>query len=841
MSRLFLLILNMSIIGSILLVIVLLLRIVLKRLPKRFFCILWMVAAVRMMLPFSLPQLMGLLQSPDETQQPMAVSEPTNELQHNSNVSPEKMDMSEANDEERNLVSQSSGQNSAVNVNSQTNTPSSAAWSEKIDSVETANSISVSDRQTEKIVRTLPVERNILEIVSFVWLIGAVILAVYAIISCLRLEHTVRKAVREENHIYVSSDINTPFILGLFRPRIYLPQMLSMQEREIILAHEKSHISHLDYVSKPLAFFVLMLHWFNPVVWVSYFMFCRDVEIACDERVLAKMGKEHKKAYASVLLQCSVPRRLAVLTPTAFGETAVKERIREILSYSKPSAAVTILCGVLILTMTAAACTGRSPVSMEENNTRASGVTHSPDQEPKILTEYEQKLANLQNEMYEPPLGVHYEPEENPDRESDKVILDIVDWLTEMCSADSDSEKQKQLYDEIFWKKDGDSPYRQIIMKLLFFNGNTPEPEDETTKQHQIDKFTNKIKAMLPELRQSNADAAEEQLIHMAVETTLKKAAHGDNPYFGEIYGYLEGVLLGKIDPESPRITLQQVLDIIEHSSHQTAEKSMYIYFSLRSLQKYPDIDFTGSGVYGHTVFYLAGKNEYITMVKGYGGFTSVTFSKTNDGVTYSEVLFDEIINRDSVWDFVSAKENGEEQTEKPINKTEPSPDAVGLLKFSSRYAADTMVEGIRDRYPAITQEQLDKVLILYDIAMPYSGNYAYQISIATGETDPSVPKLTLKDVQRIIKEASDTQDDNMDIDGYCIVKGKSYNVMKGIYQVQYYPDWINNEFYEYWLDGNSRKSRTEEIVMDVVASKIVYNRYNTEGKLIYTETLLNQ
>lgn len=138
-------------------------------------------------------------------------------------------------------------------------------------------------------------------------------------------------------NIYICDKVETPFILGLFRPRIYLPSAMEDSDKEYVIAHEKAHLKRLDHLWKPLGFLLLTVYWFNPVLWVAYILLCRDIELACDERVIHDMGAEDKKAYSAALLNCSIPRRMIAACPLAFGEVGVKQRIKSVLHYKKPA------------------------------------------------------------------------------------------------------------------------------------------------------------------------------------------------------------------------------------------------------------------------------------------------------------------------------------------------------------------------------------------------------------------------------------------------------------------------------------------------------------------------
>ena len=189
------------------------------------------------------------------------------------------------------------------------------------------------------------------------WLVGMAGMLLYALVGYIRLRRQVREAVRETDGCWVCDRVDTPFILGVFRPRIYPPPDLSAQERVFVVAHERAHLRRGDHIWKPLGFLLLAVYWFQPLLWVGYRFFCRDLELACDERVLRTLGAESKKPYAAALIRCSAPRRGTAACPLAFGETGVKARIQAILHWKKPAvilgivaAAVGVAAAVCLLT-----------------------------------------------------------------------------------------------------------------------------------------------------------------------------------------------------------------------------------------------------------------------------------------------------------------------------------------------------------------------------------------------------------------------------------------------------------------------------------------------------------
>lgn len=174
-------------------------------------------------------------------------------------------------------------------------------------------------------------------LLAVIWLLGVVGMCVYACISQGRLRQKIKTAIPLEKNLYESENLDYPFVLGVMRPRIYLPTHLSRQERSSVMAHERAHIRRGDHWWKPLGFFVLAVHWFNPVVWLGYVLFCRDLELACDESVIRSMGRQERADYSQALLTYSAGSKGRVVTPLAFGEVGVQRRIREILLYQRPT------------------------------------------------------------------------------------------------------------------------------------------------------------------------------------------------------------------------------------------------------------------------------------------------------------------------------------------------------------------------------------------------------------------------------------------------------------------------------------------------------------------------
>ena len=309
MAAVFLKLLNLSISASWLVLAVLVLRLVSKRSPKWVNVLLWGIVALRLVLPFSIESALSLIPSA-ETVSPAAVQF----------------------DPAPTITSGVSVIDNAVNP----------SLSEHFSAVPTAS------------VNPLYVWT---EIAGWVWLIGLGAMLLYALVSYLRLRRRVSVSLPVQDHIYLCDAISSPFILGVVKPRIYLPSGLDEVQRQNVLSHERAHLARRDHWWKPLGFALLAVYWFNPVLWLAYTLLCRDIELACDERVIRTMDESAVKTYSTVLLACSMPRKAVITCPLAFGEVGVKERVRNALRYKKPAfwvvaASVTVCVVVAVCFLT---------------------------------------------------------------------------------------------------------------------------------------------------------------------------------------------------------------------------------------------------------------------------------------------------------------------------------------------------------------------------------------------------------------------------------------------------------------------------------------------------------
>lgn len=201
---------------------------------------------------------------------------------------------------------------------------------------------------------------------GMIWCIGMVLMLLYVVVSSLRIHRMVREAVCCKGNIYLCDAVKSPFILGLISPRIYLPSGLAEEEMHYIVAHEEAHLRRKDYWWKPLGYLLLSIYWFQPLCWVAYILLCKDIELACDEKVIRNLTFSEKKDYSKVLVACGQQRKVVMACPLAFGEVGVKERVKSVLHYKKPT--FWILIVAILTCIIIAACFLTNPPKESENS-----------------------------------------------------------------------------------------------------------------------------------------------------------------------------------------------------------------------------------------------------------------------------------------------------------------------------------------------------------------------------------------------------------------------------------------------------------------------------------------
>lgn len=379
--------LNMSITASVLAIVVILFRIILKKIPRKYICILWAFVALRLLCPISIPSSLSAY-----------------------NVLDTEMD--------------TTGQINYFHYN------------EKKEKPELMFDLPVlvkDDMSPHSITITTHTSDLYLPTVLYIWMFGLAVMLVYAGISYLKLKKRTLAAVLCKDKIYVCEDIPSPCILGIIQPRIYLPSGLDENTKKNVIAHEQSHLKRHDHWWKPLGYIFLCIHWFNPVLWLAYILFCRDIETACDEKAVAGMDREHIAEYAAAMLSCAVQHRWILTCPLAFGETDVKGRVKNVLNYKKPTfriifIAIAVCIGIAVCFLTNPQ-KGLSVKKLLDNGYRVT-ATNGQNEVLKMILSNDERIsffqldACLNNEQQKQFVGL--DPfKENYEQELQNFLLSI--------------------------------------------------------------------------------------------------------------------------------------------------------------------------------------------------------------------------------------------------------------------------------------------------------------------------------------------------------------------------------------------------------------------------------
>ena len=313
MEKIFVSLLNMSITAGWIVIALVLLRPLIKKLPKWVGCTLWTLVGVRLVLPFSFESVLSLIPSVETIPPDIA-------MQRNPAV------------------------HTGISLlNYAVNPVISQSFAPKTDTLTSINPLQVVEL-----------------VMANVWILGIVAMLLYAIISFVLLKRKLRTATKLENRVFESETVQTPFILGR---TIYLPYNLTEEEREYCLLHERAHLKRGDHLIKPFAFVLLSVYWFNPLMWVAFVLLCRDIELACDEKVVKELGDTERREYSLALVKNSVERKRIAACPLAFGEVGVKERVKKVMNYKKPAFWVVVAAIALSIVLTV--CLLTNPTGMK--------------------------------------------------------------------------------------------------------------------------------------------------------------------------------------------------------------------------------------------------------------------------------------------------------------------------------------------------------------------------------------------------------------------------------------------------------------------------------------------
>ena len=371
MQAVFLELIKLSLIGSLFAGAVMLVRLIFPKTPKWIFCLLWGVVALRLICPLSIESSLSLV--PDRIASGQIIASVGNEYIGD-------VDIIREND---------AAYDSAVEAGRQ------PVYSEDGYYV-------VTEKDSLEIPKT--VGETLYPVLSWIWAVGTVSMLIYTVVSFLVLRRKMAEATRLRDNIWQCERVDSPFVLGFIKPRIYLPYSFTDSDMANVIAHEQAHIHRRDHWWKPIGFVLLSLHWFNPVLWLAYVMLCRDIEAACDEKVIKHMEKDEMRAYSTALLNCSVNRRRIAACPLAFGEVGVKERVKTVMNYKKPAFWIVIAAVALCIVVAVCFLTNPKDYGPEVGNPKLlefPGIQWfvTPDELKEALNITDEQIINESTEL----------------------------------------------------------------------------------------------------------------------------------------------------------------------------------------------------------------------------------------------------------------------------------------------------------------------------------------------------------------------------------------------------------------------------------------------------------
>lgn len=542
MTEIFLYIVNMSITATILAVVVLLLRLLLKKAPKWISVLLWGLVALRLICPFAVESPFSLMPKTD-----WVVQEPLTE---------EDLFLSSVPDSIPAFDSSSFGSDITVQY---------SYYPLENSNIEIHRGISISF------------------ILSCIWAAGMAALLLHTVISTIRLRKSIGAAVRVRDNVWESSAVESPFVLGIILPRIYVPRGMSEEKLAYVIAHEEAHIRRKDHWWKPLGFLLLTIHWFNPVLWLAYILLCRDIEMACDERVIKEYDDVQRADYSEALLDCSVKRKMITACPLAFGEVSVKERIKSVLHYKKPAFWIVVLA--VIACVVAAVCfltnpnAGRDYICRIVDDSFDKVAVYSTLTEPFIDDELRDELlldvARDNYKSFKEPLSLEiqnttYMLYNGKDTAVYTVKVNDSEDFTSICLAYIQPRGNKEPLGQV--KIDGNENAEQL--QYIESNISGEKLSYEILKQHQEEIWAYRTAAINDTVDEvfrkwgERIAAVGVNAKHNCVDVYVYDFDEGDIGRFQKALGHLSYVLIQKEDviemipDEKKQLTLEDVIEL---------------------------------------------------------------------------------------------------------------------------------------------------------------------------------------------------------------------------------------------------------------------------------------
>ena len=697
MEGIFAEILNMSMISCIVIVAVMIIRQIFRRAPKAFFCILWAFVGFRLICPFTLQSVLCLI--PD--------SQPITEkvfLQENIPVkseSPtEKYEMSVPQIPPEKIHDNTEVQN---------------------DGKQPVYSVPTEENKTEvsltETLQTPQVNNEFLHFIPYIWAAGAALMFFGALIRYFLLIRRLQGIDADESGIYYSDRVDTPFILGVISPKIYLPYGTGETDKEYILAHEQAHIHRLDYLWKPIGFAILCLHWFNPFVWVAFHLFCKDIELACDERVVRDYSPEKRKAYSHTLVNFSVQQKALNYLPLGFGESGVKERVVNVLSYKKSTFWVIVACVVVAMGISVFLMTNpissKNDLTEKENSVTAMTNTKKESFYTNIYSEKYTQITQLMNQIINDNLD-----KETID-EKKQIIYDIVNQY----EYPQQIENMKKFVDYVFG-----------VIESLDKKGRLNEQRNNYAKK----------------INEQYSNLSEEQVNEIITLRFLQ-------PYPIKSYPYLELKIAGIIDDSYQKLTVDVIKEIIREAKNNAMGIS-YIKSQCENIQNYPDMKFDALSLntdYSDYVIYISNNNNNIIKIEG----NEVLFRQIddNDRVVHEETLYSP--SEQTVYDafneeLAEKRKISSENTESAVEKAAQFLSKYPELKNNYPNVYD-ILEKCMKSYPDLSDEQYKELLeVRRSDGWLY---FPYKEAVIVGERDSSSPRMTLEDAKKVIEENRDS------------------------------------------------------------------------------------
>ena len=714
---------------------------VFKRIPRKYICLLWCMVALRLLVPVTIESPVSLVPSEHKIEQVFEEEAVEVPIVKEAELEPEN-------------VYPSPYQPDVEYTYTYRNDEKAVSYTEVNKSIA---DLSAEEKQTPDLRMLL----------IYLWLFGTVILLGYGIFTYIRVRLKVRDAVHHEANIWLSDRIDTPFLLGYIKPRIYMPFFVDESRREYIIAHEMGHIRRGDHITKLIGYILLAVYWFQPLVWGADVMFCKDVEMACDEKVIGSLGEEKKKAYSQTLLLCSVDKHYLLANPLAFGEIDVKKRITNVLSYKKPgviisivSVIVLLLAAVFFMTNGQAELPGTTVLAEYQEEYLASlpnGTTYAViplagADEPLLLTTtdiHEEGQESFQAEycMFEHIGTLGWKEQGHPIRTDGEALYWMsVESLAVMTVPEQAAPETGLKFFETAFYEEGDKDYDKMLKKyekasvILFDNvieNSLVEVEkepasDKVLKDYQMEYLTSLESgthyAVVP------LDGAEEPILLTAkgyyedpAFDNAKVNISAEYCMFGEVKGISTGGTAYPIRSDYEAIYLG--------SGH-----------SLTVLTVSEDVDPETGSKYMETTVYSENHEKYWEMMERCHAAFAVDFENTF--TKEKDVDFDAVL--EEMERKIAAQLESMEAEKEALEKEQEN-----LLAFRAQFGTPvrtTVKDNTEEEYLSIAKavfDEYNKMDALFSTSLPIAGSWDLDEQYAEVESDMFPNAKAVKDYIR--------------------------------------------------------------------------------------------